>query len=679
AQIKAHQHGISALVELDGIIVTGSSDSTLKIWSLVHNLAENPGEATPLNDQQNITLTQTITTGKSFPLSTSLSVLPGLSSYVLAVGATEKRIRIYIRGESQFVEATSLPGHEDWVKSLDFCALPDNSLLLASGSQDGTIRLWSVTRAESHEQPRAIDIGDQLLDDFEQSLIDIDDEYGGKQISMRHHLIQVRDNERPQKFHMTFDSLLIGHDAGVTGVAWNPNPTPPLLLSTATDASVILWSLSTVGSSGSEKNQLWINQYRFGDVGGQRFGGFVGGFWITPSHLCAWGWNGGLRQWHSKNGEWKEKRSITGHAAPVHGIDWEPQGRYLISASLDQTVRIHGQVFTTDRSNWFEIARAQTHGYDCLQAVFLSDLRFASISDEKVTRIFDAPGSFMQLTAGLGIRKEDDITDRPLVASVPPLGLSNKAASTEGTRLSVMPLVDFNKPPSEAELAATTLWPEIEKIFGHGYESIALAVSRSRKLIASACKATSPQHAVVRLYDTENFRPYGVPLEGHTLTITRISFNHDDSLILAVGKDRTWHLFKRSDNNGGYHPFAAAKNHARIIWDSHVKIWNATGPQPHKEKPVATIKLEQAATSVAFKHMATDGQVWLAVGLETGDIMIFSSSTPFDQWKLELKLPSNVAHVGHVRQLSWRSGDSERAYLASSSDDGSVRVIEICH
>lgn len=119
----------------------------------------------------------------------------------------------------------------------------------------------------------------------------------------------------------------------------------------------------------------------------------------------------------------------------------------------------------------------------------------------------------------------------------------------------------LDRPRFEAELAAFTLWPEIEKIFGHGYEvgfksnsftkltfhqSIGLAVSHSRKLIATACKATTPEHAVVRLYDTENFKPFGSPLAGHTLTVTRIAFNRDDRFILAVGKDRTWHLFERN-------------------------------------------------------------------------------------------------------------------------------------
>lgn len=119
--------------------------------------------------------------------------------------------------------------------------------------------------------------------------------------------------------------------------------------------------------------------------------------------------------------------------------------------------------------------------------------------------------------------------------------------------------------PFEGELAAFTLWPEIEKVFGHGYEvrdtmsrravpmfsdpsqSITLAVSTGKTLAATACKATSPDHAVVRVHDTAKWHPFGEPLVGHQLTITSIAFSPDDRYILSVSRDRSWRLFERRD------------------------------------------------------------------------------------------------------------------------------------
>ena len=48
--------------------------------------------------------------------------------------------------DSKFVSAATLPGHEDWVKCLAFkpTDAEHDSLILASGSQDATIRLWNI-------------------------------------------------------------------------------------------------------------------------------------------------------------------------------------------------------------------------------------------------------------------------------------------------------------------------------------------------------------------------------------------------------------------------------------------------------------------------------------------------------------------------------------------------------
>lgn len=165
-------------------------------------------------------------------------------------------------------------------------------------------------------------------------------------------------------------------------------------------------------------------------MGGQRPGGFVGSLWARGGQeALAWGWAGGWRRWACKNmGEtaaeedWQELGAISGHRGTVKGLAWSPNGKYLISAGcvrslsfahtlaqltsrVDQTTRIFGELYHSDESRreWHEIARPQVHGYDLTDAVFLDPLKFVSIADEKVVRVFEAPRNFVQLAMTLNV------------------------------------------------------------------------------------------------------------------------------------------------------------------------------------------------------------------------------------------------------------------------------------
>lgn len=50
-----------------------------------------------------------------------------------------------------------------------------------------------------------------------------------------------------------------------------------------------------------------------------------------------------------------------------------------------------------------------------------------------------------------------------------------------------------------------TLWPEAQKLYGHGYEIYSLAARYDGVVLASACKATSPEHAAIILWYTLKF------------------------------------------------------------------------------------------------------------------------------------------------------------------------------
>ena len=76
-------------------------------------------------------------------------------------------------------------------------------LILASGSQDGIIRLWSIeifSKDLKHQSQSGEDklrpLSDDLLDDFEASLSDVgDNEEGGRQISLKRHILSVKSDQ----------------------------------------------------------------------------------------------------------------------------------------------------------------------------------------------------------------------------------------------------------------------------------------------------------------------------------------------------------------------------------------------------------------------------------------------------------------------------------------------------
>lgn len=84
---------------------------------------------------------------------------------------------------------------------------------------------------------------------------------------------------------------------------------------------------------------------------------------------------------------------------------------------------------------------------------------------------------------------------------------------------------------------------------------VTLAASHDGKLIATACRASNADHAVVRVQSTETWDAVGEPLAGHSLSITRIAFSPDDQLILTCSRDRGWRLFSRKSNpaDGQFH------------------------------------------------------------------------------------------------------------------------------
>ena len=511
-----------------GTFATGAADGTVRVW----RLREEDAQAELV---QAVTLKPRL-----MPLATALTRLPS-GEIVLAVAGTIINVQIYVQTQGGFELQATLAGHEGWVRSLDFLTRAGEDLLLASASQDKYVRLWRFKK-------------DEHAGDAVQGIQPVK-----KSLSNKAHQVGSGENQ----YVITFEALLVGHEDWIYSARWGPlsgKDDTPTLLTASADNSLSLWSVE-------EASGLWVCQTRLGEISQQKGSttatGSTGGFWIglwqpEGQAVVSLGRTGSWRRWAYDSGSdmWLQQLGVSGHVQEVQSVAWAPDGSYLLSTGLDQTTRLFAEWKRDDIKSWHEIARPQIHGYDLNCLATLTPHQFVSGAEEKLLRVFDKPKATQALLSALSgdttISAED--LALPEAANIPVLGLSNKAittvdeptedaaseeASHNSTTWSGVPTASsstnppsttpsLSQPPVEDHLARNTLWPEHEKLYGHGYEISCVASNAAGTLVATACKASSLDHAVIRLYETKEWREIKPPLSAHTLTVTSLAFSPDD-------------------------------------------------------------------------------------------------------------------------------------------------------
>ncbi|KAK3952130.1 RNA polymerase [Pseudoneurospora amorphoporcata] len=748
------------------IFVSGAADSTVKVWSL--DVSSGP-----------VTLLQTIKTAKKyFPLALALSPLNDEgTALILAIAGTTNIIQILTASTAddntqfEFTPQATLPGHENWIRSLDFIrekpkSEAESDVLLASASQDKYIRIWRI------HQGSALSVPTSAASDASAAAAALTPGPANKI-----HKIKVEGADpATNKYCIMFEALLLGHEDWIYTARWCRSLTSTTsdsgegtlqLLSASADNSLSIWE-------SDPESGIWITVARLGEVsrekGATTATGSIGGFWtgmwsLTGTTVITLGRTGSWRRWDwdSDDQVWKQNLAVSGHTRAVTGISWSRNGVYLLSTSSDQTTRLHAEWATnpspsqnTSKRTWHEMARPQIHGYDLNCIDSLSSTSFVSGADEKLMRVFTEPKAVARmlnrLTGSSSALSSSEFDSLPAdAANIPVLGLSNKAidvidddadasvaagGNPDGGRGGDVTMQDrenmldpasmvrksaleIDHPPFEESLSRHTLWPEVEKLYGHGYEISCLAVShpseekreKETHLIASACRAASLNHAVIRLFETDKWTELRPPLKAHTSTIHRLRFSSDNTYLLSVGKDRQWAVFKRDpESSTGYTLLQLnPKGHSRMIldcaWapksktsssegvdvfatagrDKAVKIWvrrRNTSPKQEKEGEGETEKKEQEFTlglsltedqpvtaldfaSEPLTSSSEDGSAQnflLAVGTESGKLSVLaikvtSSSTDgspgvsvAETYKVEEQLWLPKA----VLQLAWR-------------------------
>ena len=641
---------------------TGSDKGELKLW-----LRDSRGDVKSF---------QTLTFGRKLPIEACFSYLPSTSSPLLAVATESSTIELYITNspvieESRFLKVQVLTGHEDWVRCMDFNHDTDNSILLASGSQDAMIRLWkiSVNATESSND----------------------------ELRQKDQVFEAGDT----KYNISLESVLYGHEGWIYGVHWYPlqsngkNRTSRLL-SCSLDKSMIVWEPDQVTG-------IWSERVRVGEVGGTSSGFYGCKFSGDGLNILAHGYQGSFHIWEYSGNmkSWIPKSMPSGHFAEVVDLCWDPKGRFLITASADQTTRIHAP-WRNGAEFWHEIGRPQVHGYDMSCIVVLTPYMFASGAEEKVVRIFTAPAMFKNC-----LMKIADAGDfKNMVAdgaSVPALGLTNKATFNDNVKIQEPEASGFKNedytPPTEEELMQNTLWPELQKLYGHGYEIFSIAARHDGSLLATVCKSTSPEHSGILLWNTDTWTQVQ-KLMSHQLTVTQMEFSPNDRYLVSVSRDRRWSLFECNDDVLYTLVAVSSKKdslHARIIWccswthdssffatgsrDGKVGLWSPNFTD-NKIVPTASFDTKNSVTALSFSlRSVSENSYVLAMGFETGCIEIRKLKILADNfaWEKYMIFDSSRAHHLTVKRLKFRPQVDylNTLQLASCGSDHTVKIYEI--
>ena len=93
-------------------------------------------------------------------------------------------------------------------------------------------------------------------------------------------------------------------------------------------------------------------------------------------------------------------------------------------------------------------------------------------------------------------------------------------------------------------LSSRTLWPEVNKLYGHGYEVISLATHGNT--IASASKSLTEEASKILIWDKSTYKIIQ-QLSAHLYTVVQLSFSISGTYLASVSKDRSLALFKKSE------------------------------------------------------------------------------------------------------------------------------------
>ena len=360
---------------------------------------------------------------------------------------------------------------------------PDGKTL-ASGSDDGTVKLWDVVTGKELE----------TLNGHPAEVGSVSFSPDGKTLASASSDKTVRIWEVINIKETPISQPLRGHEDQVWAVAFSPDDKQ--IVSGGPDKTLRLWDGNTgkaIGTLQGHTNAVRALAYS-----------------PDGKYIVSGNYDNTLRLWDTQTG--KAIRTLPGHKNLVMSVAFSPDGKRIVSGSVDETLRL----WDTETGKAIRTLPGHTKGV--MSVAFSPDGKsIVSGSDDKTLRLWDAQTGKASATLS-------GHTDWVLSVVFSPDGKRIVSGSKDKT----LRIWD-----AETGKAIRTLQGHTDKV-----ESVAFSPDGKRIVSGSKDKT-------LRIWDAETGKAISKPLKGHTGAVISVAFSPDGKRIVSGSNDETlriWHI-----------------------------------------------------------------------------------------------------------------------------------------
>jgi WD40 repeat protein len=539
-------------------------------------------------------------------------------SKTLASGSTDGTIKLWNAATGE--EIRTLKGHSSRVNSVSFSSGSDVSTI-ASGSTDGTIKLWNATTGEEIK----------TLKGHNGKVYSVSFSADGKILASgsADRTIKLWDVDTGEEIRTL---KVKGHSGRVHSVSFNADG--ETLASGGTDGTVRIWDLNTNNNFILSEDNYSVDSVSFSPDGKHLASGSADG------KIKIWSKHDTTKFWNTNS---REITTLNGHDNSVYSVSFNKDSTQLASGSRDNTIKLW------DVTTGKEITTVTGHSDSILNVSFSPDDKIlASAAADGSIKFWDI-SRIQESTTFKG--HNDSVTS---VSSNPKDNTKLASGSLDGT------IKIWDTAIGKEERTIYTVKGDNTESYKRKINSISF--SHDGKILASGSA-----DGFIQLWDTFTGKEIKCKFLGKNTWINSIAFSFNDKELAFVTLNHTvekWNLetdkvvriFEGSEefSNVSFSPDGELL--AASSFDNTIKLWDvATGKliKPLKEH-------KSKVNSVSF---SADGQI-LASGSSDNTIKLWNVATG--------KLIKTLK--GHSSKVNSVSFSPDGKLLASGSTDKTIKL-----